>query len=71
MQIAGWSKLVPVSWNVVSLLVGLLAQQAVVASIEEFTFRGVLQSLLIKRWGTSAGLAIAAFLFGLWMATVP
>ena len=64
MRLAGWVTLTDRSWQFAGLIVGLVAQQAVVASIEEFTFRGVIQTVLARHFGAGAGLGIAALLFG-------
>lgn len=65
MRALGWLALEAPAWTVGGLLFGLLAQQAVVAAIEEFTFRGVLQSVLARRYGAGRALWAAALLFSL------
>lgn len=34
--------------------------------VEEVAFRGVLQALLVRRWGTGRGIVLGSLLFGLW-----
>ncbi len=48
----------------IGALIGLAAQQALVAGIEEVAFRGVIQRLLAAHWGAPRGLLVAGALFG-------
>ena len=47
-----------------SIVVGALGPQFLVALWEEFAFRGAVQPLAVRRWGTVRGLAAASLLFG-------
>lgn len=65
LRAAGWLHVTTLDWSVAGLVVGVAAQQIVVAGIEEFAFRGVIQSLLCRITGPARGLMGAAVLFGL------
>ncbi len=65
LRAAGWLHGTALDWSVVGLIVGVGVQQLVVAGIEEFTFRGVIQTLLGRAAGPVRGLFAASLLFGL------
>jgi len=62
-QAAGWLTVARLPG--VAALIGLAAQQALVAGVEEGAFRGVIQRVLAARWGAARGLLGAGILFGL------
>jgi membrane protease YdiL (CAAX protease family) len=65
LRAAGWLHVTTLNWTIAGLVIGVAAQQFVVAVIEEFTFRGVIQTLFSHSTGPSRGLLIASSLFGL------
>ncbi len=65
MMALGWAKDITSHVTAGKLLLAVIVPQFVVATIEELAFRGVTQTLLVARFGTSRGLIITALLFGL------
>jgi membrane protease YdiL (CAAX protease family) len=61
----GWASGGELSWTARQIVIGLLVQQAIVATIEELAFRGVIQPTLASAWGHWRGLGATAILFGL------
>lgn len=61
--IAGWVSVPNVDTGV-WLVISIVGQQIIVAIIEEFAFRGVIQSILVTHLGPVRGLISAAVLFG-------
>ncbi len=61
----GWLHVSALDWTVSGLVFGVFAQQFVVSAIEEFAFRGVIQTLLCRIAGPTRGLIGASVLFGL------
>lgn len=62
--ITGWASVPNIDMGVWWLVISITVQQIVVAVIEEFSFRGVIQSILSAHFGPARGLASAAVLFG-------
>lgn len=61
----GWLDVTSRDYTLAGLVIGVVAQQAIVATIEELAFRGVVQNLLATQFGAARGLLAASALFGL------
>ncbi|HEY7438162.1 MAG TPA: CPBP family glutamic-type intramembrane protease [Acidimicrobiia bacterium] len=55
----------PLSTGAFGVLIVLLIGSVGAPFFEELFFRGLVQGTLIARWGTAAGIAVQAFLFGM------
>lgn len=61
---AGWASVQSHQFSLRSIVLGVLGPQFLVAVWEEFSFRGAVQPVVIRRWGAVRGLAVASILFG-------
>jgi membrane protease YdiL (CAAX protease family) len=65
MYLADWVTVSSLHRTVPEFVLGVVAQQAVVATLEELTFRGVIQHRLEKSLGSVRGWVLASILFSL------
>jgi membrane protease YdiL (CAAX protease family) len=64
MRASGWIEIADTGSNLPKILASILVQQAVVAALEELTFRGVIQQLLVARFAFLRGLVGTSAAFG-------